>query len=33
MFTASSTPNQTMSMPSFCATGVSSGTMMNAISK
>ena len=33
MFTHSSTPNHTMSMPILCATGPSSGRMMKAISK
>ncbi|MCY1205685.1 hypothetical protein D9M72_172390 [compost metagenome] len=33
MFTHSSTPNHTMSMPSLWATGPSSGRMMKAISK
>ena len=33
MFTHSNTPNHTRSMPSFAATGASSGTMMKAISK
>ena len=33
MFTASSTPNQTRSMPSFSATGASSGTTMKDSSK
>ena len=33
MLTASSTPNQMRSMPSFSATGPSSGTMMNDSSK
>src|SRR3712207_8011584 len=33
MFTQSSTPNQTRSIPSFAATGASSGTTMKAISK
>ncbi len=33
MFTQSSTPNQTRSMPSESATGARSGTMMKAISK
>ena len=33
MLTQSSTPNQIRSMPSFAATGASSGMMMKAISK
>ena len=33
MLTARITPNQTRSMPSFCATGASSGMMMKASSK
>ena len=33
MFTHRSTPNQIRSIPSLAATGASSGTMMNAISK
>ena len=33
MFTPSSTPNQIRSMPSFCATGASSGTTMKDSSK
>ena len=33
MLAQMSTPNQTRSIPSFAATGASSGMMMNAISK